>query len=65
MILFGLMNLQNILKYSANSVHITGDCIACGISLIAKRNNETDSVDPCGSQLFWTYIFDSFSLHFT
>ena len=46
MVLIGLMPLQKILKSSANSVHFTGECITCGISLIANRNNVTDNVDP-------------------
>jgi len=49
MVVLGLMLLQKMLNSSANNVHLTGGAVACGISLIAKRNKDTDRVDPSGT----------------
>jgi hypothetical protein len=58
------MPLQSILKSSANSVHITGGCMTSGISLIANRNSDTDSVDPCGTPFLRVYFRQFFvALH--
>ncbi|KAL4136342.1 hypothetical protein QTP88_007890 [Uroleucon formosanum] len=50
--IFLLLVKKNILKSSANRVHITGGCITSGISLIANKNSDTESVDPCGTPFF-------------
>lgn len=65
MVVLGLMLLQKKLKSSANSVHFTGGAIACGISLIARRNKDTDRVELWGTPLCCVYNLDDLPLHLT